>query len=90
MAPNAKIVLVLAKSNSFTHSFQAVNVAESLPGVAQISMSWGGSEFSTEASYDNTFDDNKTYFAASGDTGGETHPGVSPKVVSAGAARGST
>jgi subtilase family serine protease len=88
MAPNAKIVLVLAKSNSFTDLFQAVNVAESLPNVTQISMSWGGSEFSTEASYDNTFGDNKTYFAASGDTGGATiYPGVSPKVVSAGGTR---
>jgi subtilase family serine protease len=85
MAPNAKIVLVLAKSNSFTDLFQAVNVAESLPNVAQISMSWGGGEFSTEASYDGTFNADLTYFAASGDTGGVTiYPGVSPKVVSAG------
>src|SRR5215510_6802122 len=48
MAPNAKIVLVLARSNSFADLFQAVNVAETLPGVAQISMSWGGGEFSSE------------------------------------------
>src|SRR5262245_7184335 len=85
MAPNAKIVLVLAKSNSFSDLFAAVNYAEGLPGVAQISMSWGGSEFSTEASNDSTFNGNLTYFAASGDTGGKTiYPGVSPKVVAAG------
>jgi subtilase family serine protease len=85
MAPNARIVLVLAKSNSFTDLFQAVNFAETLPGVAQISMSWGGSEFSTEASNDGTFSGNVTYLAASGDTGGATiYPGVSPNVVAAG------
>jgi len=85
MAPGAKIVLVLAKSNSFSDLFSAVNYAESLPGVVQISMSWGGSEFSGETTYDSTFNGNLTYFAASGDTGGKTiYPGVSPKVVAAG------
>src|SRR2546427_12845138 len=49
-------------------------------------MSWGGSEFSTEASSDSHFTTPKVvYFAASGDTGGQTiFPGVSPNVVSAG------
>lgn len=85
MAPSAKIVLVIAKSASFTDLFNAVNYAEALPNVAQISMSWGGSEFGTEALFDSTFNGNVTYFAASGDTGGKTiYPGVSPKVVSAG------
>jgi len=85
MAPGAKIVLVLAKSSSFADLFNAVNYAETLPNVAQISMSWGGSEFGGEALYDSTFNGNLTYFAASGDTGGKTiYPGVSPKVVAAG------
>jgi subtilase family serine protease len=85
MAPNAKIVLVVAKSNSLSDLLQAVNFAEGLPGVAQISMSWGSGEFSSEASYDSTFNGNLTYVAASGDTGGQTiWPGVSPKVVAAG------
>ena len=89
-APYAKIVLVLAKSNSFSDLFDAVNFAESLPDVAQVSMSWGGSEFSTEVSFDNTFDDNKTYFAASGDTGGATiYPGVRQRLCRR-AVRGST
>src|SRR3989442_12645969 len=49
-------------------------------------MSWGGSEFSTEASSDSHFTTPRVvYFAASGDTGGQTiYPGVSPNVVSAG------
>jgi subtilase family serine protease len=84
MAPNAKIVLVLANSSSFSDLFNAVNYAEGL-GASQISMSWGGSEFFFESSYDSTFNGNLTYFAASGDTGGKTiYPGVSPKVVAAG------
>jgi kumamolisin len=87
-APNAKIVLVIAKSNSFTDLFQAVNVARNLPGVTQVSMSWGGSEFSSEASNDSNFvttGNTLSFFAASGDTGGQTiYPGVSPSVVAAG------
>jgi subtilase family serine protease len=85
MAPHAKIVLVLAMSNSFSDLFAAVNYAETLPGIGQISMSWGGGEFALESSYDSNFDGNVTYIASSGDTGGKTnYPGVSPKVVAAG------
>jgi len=49
-------------------------------------MSWGGSEFSTEASDDSHFQhDGVVYFASSGDTGGANiYPSVSPFVVSAG------
>jgi subtilase family serine protease len=90
MAPHAKIVLVEASSSSFTALFQAVTVASAQVtengGMGEVSMSWGGSEFSTEASYDSYF---KTagvvYVAAAGDTGGQTiYPSVSPNVVSAG------
>lgn len=86
MAPNAKIVLVEAKSNSFTDLFQAVDVASSIAGAQEVSMSWGGSEFSSEASNDGHFTTlGIVYFAASGDTGGKTiYPRVSPNVVSAG------
>jgi kumamolisin len=90
MAPNAKIVLVEAASNSFADLFAAVDVATAqvqasgLPG--QVSMSWGGSEFSSEASNDPHFQHNNVvYFASSGDTGGvNIYPSVSPFVVSAG------
>lgn len=49
MAPNAKIVLVEAATNSFTNLFRAVDVASSIAGAREVSMSWGGSEFSSEA-----------------------------------------
>ena len=89
MAPNAKIVLVEAKSNSFADLFQAVDVASGIANAQEVSMSWGGSEFSSEASNDGHFAHaGVVYFAASGDTGGATiYPGVSPSVVAAGGTR---
>lgn len=86
MAPSAKIVLVEAASNRFSDLFKAVNVASSIPGVQEVSMSWGGSEFSGETSYDGYFNHSGiVYFAASGDTGGVVeYPSASPWVVSAG------
>ncbi len=89
MAPNAKIVLVEAATNSFANLFQAVDVASSIATAQEVSMSWGGSEFSSEASNDGHFTHQGiVYLAASGDTGGATiYPGVSPNVVSAGGTR---
>ncbi len=87
MAPNAKIVLVEAASSSFADLFHAVDVATAqVGGLGEVSMSWGGSEFSTEASNDSHFTGSGVvYFASSGDTGGvRIYPGVSPNVVSAG------
>jgi subtilase family serine protease len=94
MAPNAKIVLVEAASNSFSDLLQAVDVATSnVTGSnhnGQVSMSWGGSEFSSETGYDIHFPQifgasGAIYFAASGDSGGKTiYPSASPNVVSAG------
>jgi subtilase family serine protease len=99
MAPNAQIILVEARSNSFTDLFKAVDVATSqvvnggstsCPSGSicegEVSMSWGGSEFSTESSYDSHFTSSAVvYFGASGDTGGKTiYPSASPNVVAAG------
>ena len=89
MAPNAKIILVEAATNSFADLFYAVDVATDLVAAAgggQVSMSWGGSEFSGETGYDSRFNGNQVvYFASSGDTGGKTiYPSVSPSVVAAG------
>jgi kumamolisin len=93
MAPNAKIVFVEAASNSFADLFKAVDVATNWVatngGKGEVSMSWGGSEFSTEANSDSHMTPPASasivYFASSGDTGGVTiYPGVSPNVVSAG------
>jgi subtilase family serine protease len=86
MSPGAQIVLVEAQSNSFANLLAAVDLASSIPGVRQISMSWGASEFSGEASYDSHFPSNGiVYFASSGDTGGVINwPSVSKFVVSVG------
>jgi subtilase family serine protease len=91
MAPNAKIVLVEAATNAFADLFAAVDVATSQvlasqTGKGEVSMSWGGSEFSGETANDSHFQSSAVvYFAASGDTGGvNIYPSVSPFVVSAG------
>jgi kumamolisin len=90
MAPNAKIVLVEAASANFNDLFAAVDSASNYiaahGGYGEVSMSWGGSEFSGENSNDSHFTKSGiVYFAASGDTGGVTiYPGTSPNVVSAG------
>jgi len=86
MAPTAKIVLVEAASNSFADLLQAVDVASGILGVREVSMSWGGSEFSSETDSDTHFTTaNVVYFACSGDTGGKViWPGTSPNVLSAG------
>ena len=93
MAPSAKIVLVEAASSSFANLFAGVDVASkwiaSHGSQGEVSMSWGGSEFSSEASDDFHFTPPSgasiVYFAASGDRGGATiYPGVSPAVVAAG------
>ncbi len=86
IAPGAKILLVEAKSNSFSSLLGAVDYAASQSGVHQVSMSWGGSEFSSEASYDGHFQVSGVSFSASsGDSGtGIIWPAVSPYVVGVG------
>jgi kumamolisin len=91
MAPHAQIVLVEAASNSFSNLFAAVDKATEVvqsgsTGKGEVSMSWGGSEFSSESSDDSHFTQNGVvYFGASGDTGGVTiYPSASPDVLAAG------
>ena len=89
MAPKAQIILVEATSNSFNDLLQAVSVANdqvSQAGGGQVSMSWGGNEFSSEATMDSYFTTpGITYFASSGDSGGVViWPSASPNVISAG------
>jgi kumamolisin len=87
MAPNAKIYLVEANSDGTSDLDTGVRVAGALTGVKEISMSWGGSEVSYEAS---TFDPIFTksgivYFASGGDSSDEMeYPAASPNVVSCG------
>src|SRR5207249_2295430 len=71
IAPNAKILLVEARSASGNDLLSAVDYARNRADVVAISMSWGGSEFSGESGYDSHFtsSNGKTFFASSGDSG---------------------
>ncbi len=87
IAPNAKILLVEAKSNTITDLLSAVNYARNREDVVSISMSWGASEFSRETSYDSYFTSNygATFYTSSGDSGaGTSWPAVSSRVISVG------
>jgi len=85
IAPGAKIILVESKSASFSNLLSAVDYAVNT-GANQVSMSWGGSEFSSESSYDYHFNKNNvSFFASSGDSGsGTIYPSSSTYVVSVG------
>lgn len=85
VAPDAKILLCVAKSASISNLVAAVDYATS-HGAQVVSNSWGGSEFSGENSYDSHFSHTGiTYLASSGDNGaGVEWPSVSSDVVSVG------
>ena len=93
MAPNAKIFLVEACSNSFNDLLIAEDMAGAqvaAAGGGDISNSWGSGEFSTEvgATDDHFYRyywSRIAYFASAGDSGlGAQYPSSSPWVVSAG------
>jgi kumamolisin len=89
MAPNAKIILVEAVSNSPSDLLGAVKLANNLVGPTgggEISMSWGTAEFAGEDTLDATFflTPGVVYFAATGDTPGTEWPSVSANVVAVG------
>ena len=87
MAPNAKIYLVEAASDSMNDLDYAVKVASSLTGVKEVSMSWGGGESSLESIYYDPVFTTKgvVYLASGGDTSAQMeYPAASPNVVSCG------
>ena len=97
IAPQATILLVEATTNGMTDLMNAVNYATSsstpgalgIPKVVALSMSWGGSESSTQLTFDSTFNSALSSgivcFASAGDTGGEViFPASSPYVVGVG------
>lgn len=90
MAPKANIVLMEAASNSWTDLFNAViaangYIASHSTGKGEVSMSWGGSEWSLEVLNDVFMNQPYVvYFASSGDSSGVSYPSASPLVVSAG------
>ena len=87
IAPGAKILLVEARSSSISDLLNAVDYARNRSDVVAVSMSWGGSEFSSESSYDSYFTSSygAAFFASSGDSGtGVQWPAVSPNVTGVG------
>lgn len=87
IAPGAKILLVEARSSSLSDLLAAVDYARGRSGVTAVSMSWGGSEFASEAQYDSHFTSSAgvTFYASSGDSGhGVSWPAVSSNVVGVG------
>ena len=88
MAPDARLFLVEARSNSFSDLFAAERVAGQLvanAGGGEVSNSWGGDEFAGETSFDSNFiTTGVVYFASSGDQPGVQYPAASPDVVAAG------
>jgi subtilase family serine protease len=84
IAPGAKLLVVVSPSASLSALLSCVDYAAA--HATAVSMSWGGSEFNGETSYDSHF--NKagvTFTAASGDDGGGTEwPAASPYVIGVG------
>jgi subtilase family serine protease len=87
IAPNAKILLVAAKTPSGKNFLDAIDYATGRADVVAVSMSWGGAEFPEETSLDSHFVGNGkiSFFASSGDSGyGVSWPAASPNVVAVG------
>ncbi len=92
IAPGANILLVEANSSGGSDLLAAENFARNQPGVSVVSMSWAGSEFTGESTYDSYFTTpaghtGVTFVAASGDTGSAgapDWPSVSPNVLAVG------
>lgn len=84
IAPGAKILLVEARTNSFSNLLAAEDYAKT--HALYVSNSWGGSEFSSESSYDSHFSQSGvSFFVSSGDAGlPAEYPSASPNVISVG------
>jgi subtilase family serine protease len=92
IAYRANILLVEAKSPGDSDLLAAVDYARNYPGVVAVSMSWGGPEFPSEASFDTHFTTppghpGVTFVASAGDNGGSAGPewpSVSSNVLAVG------
>jgi hypothetical protein len=90
MAPAANIELIEAYSPSLSNLLTCVQYAAAQPGVSVVSMSWGASEFSSEANYNSYFTTpaghtGVSFVASSGDSGaGALWPAISTNVLSVG------
>jgi subtilase family serine protease len=85
LAPNAQILLVVAKSASTKDLLTAIKYAADTLGAQVVSMSWGTTEFSGQLHDDNYFSHNGTvYCASSGYSDNPMWPAASPKVIGVG------
>jgi len=87
IAPQAKILLIEAKTASGANLLSAIDYAAARKDVVAVSLSWGGAEFAEELSLDSHFVSKAgaVFFAASGDDGaGVEWPAASPNVVGVG------
>ena len=91
IAPYANINLLEANSPNFSDLDTAVQTAAATAGVSAVSMSYSGSEFLGENSYDSVYTTpttrtgGVTFFAATGDNGEPSgYPAYSPNVVGVG------
>jgi len=87
IAPQAKILLIEAKTPSGSNLLDGIDYAASRKDVVAVSISWGGPEFPEETSLDAHFSgaSHAVFFAASGDEGaGVEWPAASPQVVGVG------
>jgi subtilase family serine protease len=84
IAPSAKILLVLAESDSLYDMFQAIDYATS--HADYVSLSFGTSEFEGQQGFDYLFDKpGVSVFVATGDLGANTqYPSTSPRVIAVG------
>ncbi len=84
ICPGCNILLVEAKSNSFTNLLAAVDYA--VAHANYVSLSWGGSEFSGQTGYDSHFNHaGKVITVSSGDNGyGVEYPASSQYVTAVG------
>jgi subtilase family serine protease len=84
VAPSAHILLVEARSNSFSDLLAADDYAVS-HGASVISNSWGGGESRGETAYDSHFSaSGVTFVFSAGDSGNQSYPAESPYVLSVG------
>lgn len=92
IAPNAKILLVEAKSDNIPDLLAGVDYARKAAGVSVVSLSWGIREYRGQLPYDSTLTTplghpGVTFVASSGDEGsraGPDWPATSPGVLSVG------
>lgn len=84
IAPGARILLVEAKSSSFSNLLAAEDYAAA--HATYVSNSWGGNEFSGETAYDSHFvHTGVAFFASAGDSGlPAQYPSASPRLISVG------